>query len=188
MVSDAKWHKAGDLRATVTPFLANMTIGPDNFKWMLFGDDDTVFLIDNVLNLLPHLDPAVPYFMTDHLWYPETVGKQSLGIAPQTHLHCSQTALAVLPCRPRHNIWVCCKHLVHEAWSIHCCHAPSIRLLWSMQHNLLSCITHQQLSVTMAAYLSMQQAWPLQSTACPTWHCCIHLSQLTGTICFLCKA
>lgn len=75
LVSDPKWHKAGDLRATVTPFLANMTIGPDNFKWMLFGDDDTVFLIDNVLNLLPHLDPTVPYFMTDHLWYPETVGK-----------------------------------------------------------------------------------------------------------------
>lgn len=73
-VSDPKWHKAGDLRATVAPFLANMTIGPDNFKWMLFGDDDTVFLIDNVLNLLAHLDPTVPYFMTDHLWYPETVG------------------------------------------------------------------------------------------------------------------
>ena len=29
-------------RATVTPFLANMTVGRDNFKWMLFGDDDTV--------------------------------------------------------------------------------------------------------------------------------------------------
>ena len=29
-------------RATVTPFLANMTVGRNNFKWMLFGDDDTV--------------------------------------------------------------------------------------------------------------------------------------------------
>ena len=74
-VSDAKWHKAGDLRATVAPFLANMTIGPNNFKWMLFGDDDTVFLIDNVLHLLPHLDPTVPYFMTDHLWYPQPPGE-----------------------------------------------------------------------------------------------------------------
>lgn len=79
-VSDPKWHKAGDLRATVTPFIANMTIGPDNFKWMLFGDDDTVFLIDNVLNLLPHLDPVVPYFMTDHLWYPDTVGKHAHAV------------------------------------------------------------------------------------------------------------
>ena len=47
-----------------------MSIGPDNFKWMLFGDDDTVFLIDNVLQLLQHLDPSIPYYMTDHLWYP----------------------------------------------------------------------------------------------------------------------
>ena len=89
MVSDAKWHKAGDLRATVAPFLANMTIGPDNFKWMLFGDDDTVFLIDNVLNLLPHLDPSLPYFMTDHLWYPETVGEHlivtTLHVRQQLH-------------------------------------------------------------------------------------------------------
>ena len=79
-VLDSKWHKAGDLRATVTPFLANMTIGPDNFKWMLFGDDDTVFIIDNVLNLLQHLDPKVPYFMTDHLWYPDTVGKNAQAV------------------------------------------------------------------------------------------------------------
>ena len=54
-----------------------MTIGPDKFKWMLFGDDDTVFLIDNVLHLLPHLDSSVPYFMTDHLWYPESPGELS---------------------------------------------------------------------------------------------------------------
>lgn len=92
LVSDPKWHKAGDLRATVTPFLANMTIGPDNFKWMLFGDDDTVFLIDNVLNLLPHLDPTVPYFMTDHLWYPETVDGQEL------HTHANRRAPRCLPC------------------------------------------------------------------------------------------
>ena len=78
VVSDTRWHKAGDLRATVTPFLANLTIGSDNFKWMLFGDDDTVFLIDNVLNLIPHLDPMVPYYMTDHLWYPQVTGKSLL--------------------------------------------------------------------------------------------------------------
>ena len=81
IVSDPKWHKPGDLRATVAPFLANMTIGPDNFKWMLFGYDDTIFFIDNVLNLLPHLDPTVPYFMTDHLWYPDTAGKTCLVTA-----------------------------------------------------------------------------------------------------------
>lgn len=101
-VTDAKWHKAGDLRATVAPFLANMTIGPDNFKWMLFGDDDTVFLIDNVLNLLPHLDPTVPYFMTDHLWYPEVVGGKQL------HTHANRQAPRCLPCNytdPAEEFW-----------------------------------------------------------------------------------
>lgn len=30
-----------------------------------------VFVIDNVLKLLENLDPSVPYFITDHLWYPQ---------------------------------------------------------------------------------------------------------------------
>lgn len=87
VVKDARWHKAGDLRATVAPFLANMTIGPDNFEWMLFGDDDTVFLIDNVLNLIPHLDPTIPYYLTDHLWYPQISGEQTSSW--QTHKMCA---------------------------------------------------------------------------------------------------
>ena len=90
VVSDSRWHKAGDLRATVTPFLANMTVGPDNFKWMLFGDDDTVFLIDNVLNLLPYLDPSQPYYMTDHLWY------------PQAGTHTCRTDTCLISCIPSH--------------------------------------------------------------------------------------
>ncbi|DBA84620.1 TPA: hypothetical protein ACH3X2_006195 [Trebouxia sp. C0005] len=94
VVSDAKWHKAGDLRATVAPFLANMTIGPNNFKWMLFGDDDTVFLIDNVLHLLPLLDPTVPYFMTDHLWYPQPPGAGG----PELYVHANRAAPRCLPC------------------------------------------------------------------------------------------
>lgn len=64
-------------RATVTPFLANMTVGANNFKWMLFGDDDTVFVLDNVLRMLEHLDPNLPYFITDHLWYPQGAGRSS---------------------------------------------------------------------------------------------------------------
>ena len=51
-----------------------MTLGADSFKWLLFGDDDTVFAIDNVLKMLEHLDPSVPYFITDHLWYPVGAG------------------------------------------------------------------------------------------------------------------
>ena len=98
-VTDPRWHKAGDLRATITPFLANMTIGPDNFKWMLFGDDDTVFLIDNVMHMLPHLDPEQPYFITDHLWFPQKGMPNFQYITQQNHtIFLLGSMMHMLPC------------------------------------------------------------------------------------------
>ncbi len=67
------WH----CRAGVTPFLAAHLHGYDNFKWMLYGDDDTVFFIDNALDMLEGLDHNMPYFLTDHLWFPDQFGKRS---------------------------------------------------------------------------------------------------------------
>ena len=61
-------------RAGVTPFLAAHLHGYDNFKWMLYGDDDTVFFIDNALDMLEGLDHNMPYFLTDHLWFPDQFG------------------------------------------------------------------------------------------------------------------
>ena len=69
------------LRAGVTPFLAAHLHGYNNFKWMLYGDDDTVFFIDNALDMLEELDHNMPYFLTDHLWFPDQFGKALL--APQ---------------------------------------------------------------------------------------------------------
>ena len=61
-------------RAGVTPFLAAHLHGYNNFKWMLYGDDDTVFFIDNALDMLEGLDHNMPYFLTDHLWFPDQFG------------------------------------------------------------------------------------------------------------------
>lgn len=38
-----------------------------SYSWMLFGDDDTVFVTENVLRMLRRLqlDPSVPYILTD---------------------------------------------------------------------------------------------------------------------------
>lgn len=55
----------------MTPFLANQTYGVDSYKWSLFGEDDTVFMLQNALNLLGHLDPDLPYFLTDNIHYPQ---------------------------------------------------------------------------------------------------------------------
>lgn len=57
-------------RATIAPFLANITAGIDSYKWILFGDDDTAFYIDNALRLLSTLDHNMPYVLSDHNWFP----------------------------------------------------------------------------------------------------------------------
>ena len=36
----------------------------NSFKWLLFGDEDTVFFVDNVLELLQDFDPSMPYIIT----------------------------------------------------------------------------------------------------------------------------
>ena len=53
----------------MAPFLANKSRGADSYKWMLYGDDDTVFYLDNVLRMLQPLDHTMPYFITDHIWF-----------------------------------------------------------------------------------------------------------------------
>jgi hypothetical protein len=36
----------------------------DTYKWLLYGDDDTYFFLDAAMNVLQHLDPDLPYFLT----------------------------------------------------------------------------------------------------------------------------
>ena len=36
----------------------------NSFKWLLFGDEDTVFFVDNALELLQDFDPSMPYIIT----------------------------------------------------------------------------------------------------------------------------
>ena len=48
----------------MAPFLAHSKLHHDSYKWMLFGDDDTVFFIDNIADFLSDFDPQVPYFIS----------------------------------------------------------------------------------------------------------------------------
>lgn len=41
----------GDTRAAVVPFLAYKEVG-DTFKWLFYGDDDTVFFIDAAIRMV----------------------------------------------------------------------------------------------------------------------------------------
>ena len=81
----------GDTRAALAPYLAHHVRGAlacylqpsrqahspyriltqvygDSFKWVLYGDDDTMFFIDGVLDLVQTLDADLPYFITGAAW------------------------------------------------------------------------------------------------------------------------
>lgn len=55
----------------MAPFLANKTAAPGSYKWILYGDDDTFWFIDNVLAYLDQLDPDMPYLLSDNIWMKE---------------------------------------------------------------------------------------------------------------------
>ena len=44
--------------------LAHKTLAPGSYKWMLFGDDDTIFFVNSVLEFLQDFDPDLPYFIS----------------------------------------------------------------------------------------------------------------------------
>ncbi|KAL3161801.1 hypothetical protein ABBQ38_008893 [Trebouxia sp. C0009 RCD-2024] len=90
------WHKPGDARAAMAPFLANQSSGADSYKWMLYGDDDTVFYLDNVLRMLEalELDPAMPYFITDHIWFLRSLDEE----LDDNRMHPARSAPRCLPC------------------------------------------------------------------------------------------
>ena len=50
------------------PFLAHKQLG-DTYKWLLYGDDDTVWFMDGVLDVLSDLDPDTPYFISGKLFH-----------------------------------------------------------------------------------------------------------------------
>ncbi|BDA47330.1 hypothetical protein COCOBI_10-1760 [Coccomyxa sp. Obi] len=67
---------AGDPRAAMVPFLAYKGLN-DSFKWLFYGDDDTVFFLEGAMNVVKDLDPNMPYFLTDNMWFSQHMAKHS---------------------------------------------------------------------------------------------------------------
>ncbi|KAK9807886.1 hypothetical protein WJX72_012243 [[Myrmecia] bisecta] len=75
---------AADSRAALMPFLAHRQVLcieiakdlGDTYKWLLYGDDDTIWFMDAVMNMVEDLDPHVPYFLTDHMWWSSGSGNE----------------------------------------------------------------------------------------------------------------
>ena len=55
----------GDQRNGIAARLGNAS--GQTYDWVLYGDDDTVYLMDNALEMLRGLDAATPYFLSDAL-------------------------------------------------------------------------------------------------------------------------
>ncbi|DBB16076.1 TPA: hypothetical protein ACH3X3_003441 [Trebouxia sp. C0006] len=80
----------GDSRAALTPFMAHEAFEGD-YKWILYGDDDTFFFVDGVLELLQDFDPSLPYFITDHYWWGDELNESM-------NYHPHERAPRCLPC------------------------------------------------------------------------------------------
>ncbi len=65
----------GDARVALAPFLAHRHLEPDpaepnaDYKWVLSGDDDTLWFMDGVSKLLQTFDHNMPYAITDEIFW-----------------------------------------------------------------------------------------------------------------------
>lgn len=82
-------------RAALAPFLANKTAAPNSYKWILYGDDDTFWFIDNVLIHLDQLDPDMPYLLSDNIWMKERASGNvnAAELSCTFYIHCVCSAL-----------------------------------------------------------------------------------------------
>ena len=66
---DEPWgrvHRPFDSRAAMAPFVAHQLLKREgvDYKWMLYGDDDTMWFMSAVLDLLREYDSELPYFIS----------------------------------------------------------------------------------------------------------------------------
>lgn len=66
-------------RAALVSFRANGTVGLGNYAWILNGDDDTIYIIENVLAMVNRFDHDLPFHLSDNIWFPEWDGE---GLLP----------------------------------------------------------------------------------------------------------
>ena len=66
---DEPWgrvHRPFDSRAAMAPFVAHQLLKREgvDYKWLLYGDDDTMWFLSAVVDLLKDYDADLPYFIS----------------------------------------------------------------------------------------------------------------------------
>lgn len=74
--NDGRTQYPGDTRAALAPLLAHRALR-GRYRWQLYGDDDTIWFANGVLELVQKLDADMPYMIT---------GKNPLPPLPHLHL------------------------------------------------------------------------------------------------------
>ncbi|KXZ46964.1 hypothetical protein GPECTOR_39g458 [Gonium pectorale] len=64
-VTGPERSKPGDTRWQAAPFMAHRYYGP-TYKWMLLGDDDTLWFMPGLKRLLHSYNYGMPYAISDH--------------------------------------------------------------------------------------------------------------------------
>lgn len=71
---DEPWgrvHRPFDSRAAMAPFVAHQLLKREgvDYKWLLYGDDDTMWFLSAVADLLRDYDSDLPYFISDMYYF-----------------------------------------------------------------------------------------------------------------------
>ncbi|KAG2489540.1 hypothetical protein HYH03_011991 [Edaphochlamys debaryana] len=72
-------NNPGGLRHALSPLLAHAHYG-DSYRWMLYGDDDTLFFLQGAQRLLRNFDADQPLAITDNTWY---MDERASPVAPR---------------------------------------------------------------------------------------------------------
>lgn len=69
---DEPWgrvHRPFDSRAAMAPFVAHQKLEQEgvDYNWLLYGDDDTMWFMSAVVDLLRDYDADLPYFISGQL-------------------------------------------------------------------------------------------------------------------------
>ena len=72
----------GSLRAAMAPTMAHLGVGGGGYKWLLYGDDDTVFMMPPLIEQLKDLDPELPWLISGAAAPPAA---ESLSALCKTH-------------------------------------------------------------------------------------------------------
>ena len=148
-------------RAALTPFMANNSLGADSYKWILYGDDDTVSFMDAGLGLLEHANSMAAIHSAHHSVLPEMCLAVTVLVEDFLRQRCQCCWLAEASCPSQ----VCVYDPSHcpASWAALrlCCTSRTILLLWVPPGRV-------PLPCRSSLWTTPSSSWSTWTLTCPT--------------------